>query len=72
MNNLPDAVEDGAVGKDAHVHVGYDNVVKVALAFVRKEQIRHPNFARIGKSQIFNFTFFKRNERIQFRFLKKS
>ena len=49
MNNSPDAVEDFAVGEDAHVDVGYDNVVKMALAFIREEQIRHPNTVGIGE-----------------------
>ena len=57
LNNSPDAVEDGAVGEDAHVDVGHDNVVKMALAFIREEQIGHPNFARVRKSQVFNFAF---------------
>jgi len=49
---LPDAVEDFAVREDAYVDVGYDNIVKVALAFVRKEQIRHPNTVGIGERKV--------------------
>ena len=53
---LPDAVQDVASGEDAHVDVRHDDVVKVALALVGEEQVRHPHFARIRERQVFHAT----------------
>lgn len=65
---LPNAVEDPAVGEDAHVHVGYDDRVEVALSFVGEEQIGHPHFARIGQRQVLEFAFQKQNSHTRFSF----
>ena len=52
--HLPDGVEDGAIGEDTNVDIGYDYVVEMSFTFIREEQIGHPNFARVRKSQVFN------------------
>ena len=38
-----DAVEDVAVGEDAHVEVGLDDVVELAVLLVTEEGVRHPH-----------------------------
>ena len=53
---LPDAVEDFAVGEDADVDVGDDDVVKVSFPFIGEEEIRHPDFIRIRQCQVLQFT----------------
>ena len=50
--SLPDAVEDVAAGEDAHVDVGHDDVVEVALPLVGEEQIGHPDLVRVGQRQV--------------------
>ena len=38
-----DAVQDVAVGEDAHVEVGLDDVVELAVLLVTEEGVRHPH-----------------------------
>jgi len=61
----PDAVEDPSVREDAHVDVGHDDVVEMSLSLVGEEQIRHPDFARIGQRQIFEFTCAKKRRKMK-------
>jgi hypothetical protein len=56
---LPDAVKDVAVGINAHVDVGHDQIVEVAVSLVGEEQIRHPDLLRVGQRQIFDLAFTK-------------
>ncbi len=44
---LPNTVEDSAVGKDADVNVGDDDIVKMSLALVGEEEVGHPDFVGI-------------------------
>ena len=38
-----DAVQDVAVGEDAHVEVGLDDVVELAVLLITEEGVRHPH-----------------------------
>lgn len=53
---LPDTVQDVSVWEDSNVDIGYDDVMKMAFAFVGEEQIRHPDLIWIGKRQVLQFT----------------
>ena len=55
INALPNAVENGAIGEDADVDVGHDDVVKVSLSFVGEEEIGHPDFVGIRQREVFDF-----------------
>ena len=53
---LPYTVEYFAVGEDANVDVGHDDVMKMALALVGEEEIGHPDLIRIRQCQVLQFT----------------
>ena len=48
-----------AVGVNAHVDVGHNQIVEVAVSLVGEEQIRHPDLLRVGQRQIFDFALTK-------------
>lgn len=52
-----DAVQDSPVRKDPDVHVGHDDIVKVAFLLVREEQVGHPNPVGLGQRQVFETTW---------------
>lgn len=53
---LPNAVQNPSVWKNSHVDVGHDNVMEMAFTFVGKEEIGHPDFARVVECQILHST----------------
>ena len=48
----PDAVQDVAVGKDAHVQVGLEDLVETADLLVAEKRVGHPYSPRIRHGQI--------------------
>ena len=52
----PDAVEDAAVGVDADVQVGQNDVMEVSLLLVLEEEVRHPHHLRLGQGQVLDAT----------------
>ena len=57
---VPNAVEYSAVGEDADVDVGDNNVVKVSFSLVGEEEIGHPDFVRVRQRKVFNFPWRKK------------
>lgn len=60
---LPNAVKDCAVGEDANVDVGYDDIVKVSFPLVREEEIGHPDLVGICQCQVFDFAWYQLKSR---------
>ena len=54
---LPDAVQNLAVGVDADIHIGHDDVVEVTRLLVLEEGVRHPDLLRVRHGQVLDLAW---------------
>jgi len=54
QHTLPDTIENISIWEDSNVKVGLNYSVELALLFIAKKRVGHPDSARVGHSQVFD------------------